>query len=156
MKYTFLLLFVFMLSIVAKSQETPNYKDLENKVLKDNKKSVVKKSIVITNEDANFFWPLYEEYNSKLNNLNTQYITLLKEYSERQGVLNFDQAMDLWEETMDVKQKLLKLDKKYYKKMVEGMSPIKVVSYFNIERELRTRIEIQLLSQMHETVASLE
>ena len=156
MKNSFLLLFVFMLSIVAKSQETPSYNELENKVLKDNKKSIVKQSIVITNEDADFFWPLYEEYNSKMNNLNNQYIALLKEYSEKQGELNFDQAMDLWEGTMDVKQGLLKLEKKYYWKMIEGMSPVKVVTYFNLERELKAKVEIELLSQIPETVASLD
>lgn len=156
MKNTFLLLLALTLSIAVKSQESPSYNQLEGKVLKEDKKTIVKQSIVITNEEADFFWPLYEEYNIKMNDLNTKYISLLMEYSEKQGELNFDQTMDLWEDTMDVRNKLLKLEKKYYKKMVQEMSPVKIVNYFNIERELRAKTEVELLNIIPETVASID
>ena len=150
MKNLFLLLFVFLFSIVAKSQGTASHNDFESKILKDDKKSIIKRSIVITNEDAEIFWPLYEEYNFKMKSINDQYVLVLREYTDKHGELTFAEAMDLWEEAMDLKQDLLNLEKRYYKKMINGMSPVKVVTYFEIERALKAKVDIELLKQIPE------
>lgn len=150
MKNYFLFVFIFLFAIVAKSQDSSYYNDIETSILKDDKKSIIKRSIVITNEDAEVFWPLYEEYNFKMKSINDQYVNVLKEYTDRHGELTFAEAMDLWEEGMDLKQDLLDLEKRYYKKMINCMSPVKVVTYFGIERELKAKVDIEHLKQISE------
>jgi hypothetical protein len=154
MKNTILFLFAILLSIGAKAQDvttTPQeesiYKKLEKNALDADKIFLIKKAIVITNADGDFFWPIYREYNSKLEELNNRSIALYSDYIEKKDDIVFSQAMDLLEEMMAIDQDLLKLEKKYYKKMVNGMNPVKVVAYFNLEREVQLKIRLEMIKE---------
>jgi hypothetical protein len=131
---------MFFFSIVGKSQETSIYNNYEVKILKESKKTFIKKNIVITNEEAEYFWPLYEKYNEKSEELNDKYLALLEEYSEKKDAITFSEAMDIWEEIMDLKNNSLKLEREYYKKMINKISPVKIVAFFNLERKLRSKV----------------
>ena len=76
MKNSILFIFAILFSLVAKSQDTATtpegtsmYIQLEKNALDADKTFLIKKAIVITNADGDFFWPIYREYNSKLEEL---------------------------------------------------------------------------------------
>jgi len=156
MKNTILFLFALLFSIGAKSQDAATtvednsmYAKLEKKALDADKIFLIKKAIVITNADGDFFWPLYREYYSKLEELNNKNIALYSNYIEKKDNITFSQAMDLLEESMAIDQDLLKLEKKYYKKMINGMNPVKVVAYFSLEREVQLKIRLEMIKEFH-------
>ncbi|MCK5906680.1 MAG: hypothetical protein KAG37_03770 [Flavobacteriales bacterium] len=155
MKNTVLFLFAFLFSIVAKSQETPAtteegsiYKKMEYKVLDADKKFTISKNIVITNADGDLFWPLYKEYNSKMEELNNEFIAEYSDYIEKKDELVFSEAMDLVESMMSIDMDLLKLEKKYYKKMSNIMNPVKVAAYINFERKVQLEIRLEVIKEM--------
>jgi hypothetical protein len=145
MKNTFLILVALLFSLGASAQEDSLYVAQKKKENQAEKKALIKEAIVITNEEQEVFWPLYNEYNSKMEVLNDQYLILSKQYNNSRDKLSYSEVMDLWEEMMDVKQQLLKLERKYYKKMINQISPVKVVNYFEIERDAKIREDAEFI-----------
>ena len=154
MKNSILFIFAILFSIVAKSQDTATtsedasmYIQLEKNALDADKTFLIKKAIVITNADGDVFWPLYREYNSNLKELMDKNIEAYINYIELKDKITFSEAMDLLEENMALDQDLLKLEKKYYKKMVNVMNPVKVVTYFNLEREVQLKVRLEMIKE---------
>jgi len=155
MKNVYLVFVLLLLGFFGKAQVNYSYHEIETQVLKEDKKAIITKHIVITNEDAELFWPLYEEYNEQMKALNDEYVVLLQDYTKKHGKLTFSEAMDIWENVMDIKGDLLKLERRYYRKMINTMSPVKVVTYFDLEREVKSKVDAVLMKQIPDlTIAS--
>ncbi len=156
MKKYALILFALVFSLSAKSQDNtaPTYQSLERAVLQGvSNQFTIKENIVITNDDKDFFWPLYKEYKSKLEDLNNEYISIYANYASKKNAdaIVFSEAMDAYEDMIKIDRDLLKLKRKYFKKMSDKINPVKVVAYFNYEDSLQLKIRLELIKEMSET-----
>ncbi|MCK5823881.1 MAG: hypothetical protein KAG96_00565 [Ichthyobacteriaceae bacterium] len=154
-KYIISLVLLITASVVS-AQVTTEYSEYEKRAL-DNviKKEVVNNSLVLSLEDSKYFWPLYEEYNTTLGEMNEQYITLLTKYSDKRENITWQESMTIYEDMQTIKEDMLDLEAKYYKKMRNKIDPVKVVDYFNVEREIKLRVMNEVADEVSE-VAALE
>ena len=146
MKKVLLLVVAIVFSLNTQAQEDNSYLKFEKDALQGvNKKHIVKSSLTLTQEEESVFWPLYNEYNEKMNALQNDKLELALKYNDNYGELTEGDVMDIMDNVIKIKKQLLDLEKKYYKKMINIMSPVKVVNYFKVEHEVAVKVETEIL-----------
>jgi len=127
-----LLLFVSF----AFSQNVGKYLESQQKVLKKEKKEVVKDVLELTPEEAKVFWPLYDQYIEELKPFNQILVNTLTEYIDKYNKLTDEDAKRLFNNDILVEESRMRLKKKYYRKMVKVLPPQKVIRFFQLEKRL--------------------
>jgi Spy/CpxP family protein refolding chaperone len=86
----------------------------------------------LTTDQAPQFWPIYNEYNSRKQDLNRK-IRQLNTQSLKQGVAEQDVLRNL-NQSNDAKQKIADLDQEYQPKFLKVISPGQLAELQNAER----------------------
>lgn len=105
------------------------------KELEAQKVAYITQQLALTTPEAQAFWPLYNEYQQKRDNLKEEQRKLRKSIKE-----NFDSMSDKDVETfidqeLDIKQKELDLAKEFHKKMKAVLPMKKVALYYRAVEE---------------------
>lgn len=86
-------------------------------------------------EEAKVFWPLYNEYSQKRQNLRKEYLRLRKGLKE--GQLTEEEGEKLVARGMQLKEQNLALEKEYAEKLIEVIGAPKVVALNKAERDFK-------------------
>jgi hypothetical protein len=141
--FTLFALFAFV-GLSVEAQSVDDYIEIARDVLKTEKKAAVAEAMQLTEAESTVFWPLYNEYNAKVNVVQDKRVAIIKEYAKNFDNLTDLKADDLWTRAMQVKQELLKLQKSYYKKFKKILPAGKAARYFQTENKIETLIDAQL------------
>ncbi len=133
---------VFALNISA--QETPALDSVMEAHYRTEKKALISEALKLTDEEGEKFWPLYNEYNEKVAAKNKELIDLLNDNAEKIDNLTNDEAEKIWKEKMSTEYDLIKLEKKYFKKMLRVLPAGKVVKYFQAENKIKSLMKAQI------------
>ena len=114
-KLIFTLVLAFI-GIQLMAQTTTDYIEVVRSVLKTEKKAIIADVMNFTEQEAEVFWPLYNEFNEKVYVVQTKRINIIKDFAENYENMTDVKADELWVSGMSYKQELLNLNKKYYKK----------------------------------------
>lgn len=144
---TLLLVALAFAFVPAYAQDEPadNMEVLKDMVQAD-KKLVIADSMDLTQSEADAFWPVYDEYQDKLAEINKRYGDVIKAYAEGYNAMSLDDesALALMKTTMKIEKDESKLKQKYYKKLKKVLPGMKVVRYLQIENKLRAIIKYEL------------
>ncbi len=118
---------------------------LREKIRAD-KKLFVAVNMKLTETEANAFWPIYDEYQKDLNQVNQRISGLLKSYAKdyRNKTLTDTGAKRLVDEYLKVEQAETKLKGKYVPKMSMVLPAKKVARYLQIENKIRAIVKFDL------------
>lgn len=89
-----------------------------------------------TDEESNNFWPLYREYQGKLEEVIDRQVALLRDYAASYDTLTDKQSEDLVKRYQDSQKDKLKVQQDYFKKFKKLLPPRKVARYFQLENKL--------------------
>ena len=135
---------VFIMSVPSWAQSEKDYIEMERSVLQTERKAVVADAMMFTDDEADVFWPLYNEYHEKVYIVKTERVNIVLDYAENFESLNDEKADELMKRTFKVEQDLLKLKLNYYKRFKKILSPSKVVRYFQIESKIDALVSAEL------------
>lgn len=135
-KLTWLLLLVFCLIPVALFAQTNDQMQLTREAAKANKKLLVSKNMILTEEEAKSFWPVYEEYQQGLSQINERIGKAIKGYAENYNALTDEKAKGLLDEIIAIEEDRLTLQKSYIPKFNKVLQPKQVTRYYQIENKL--------------------
>ena len=109
------------------------------------KKAVTTSEMKLTPEESKFFWPLYDEYQAALRKVQNRSIKLLADYAKALEEESFteEKAKALISEYLDLEKERLELKKTYIEKFGKGLSPRKVMRYFQLENKMEAAINYQ-------------
>ncbi len=144
MKKLSLSIVLFLFVSYAFSQNVGSYLESQKKVLKKEKKEIVKDVLELSNDEAKLFWPIYDQYMNELKPYNQIFVNTIKEYIDKYDHLTDEDAKKLFNNTILVEESRLRLKKKYYRKMVKVLPPQKVIRYFQLEKRLWAMIYNEL------------
>ncbi len=147
-------LFVITLAIAmlgfvvpAWTQDRPsdNMEILREKIRAD-KKLLVAVNMGLTQTEAKGFWPIYEDYQTDLQEINRKIRRLLKSYAAdyRNKSLTDERARKLTEKFLSIEQAEAKLKGSYVPKLNMVLSAKKVARYLQIENKIRAIIKYDL------------
>ncbi len=109
------------------------------------KKAVTNSEMKLTPEESKFFWPLYDEYQVALRKVQNRSFNLLADYGKALEKESFteEKAKALIIEYLDIEKERLELKKTYVEKFGQGLSPLKVMRYFQLENKMEAAINYQ-------------
>jgi hypothetical protein len=108
--------------------------------------AVITEEMRFTAGENEAFWPLYEEYNKKMQVARDRYAELVADYVGKyyDYKLTDADAKKILSEYFVIKDDLLKIQKSYVRKFEKIMSSIKVMRFYQLENKTQAEIDAAL------------
>ncbi len=147
MKQTIIGLVVLLASSLS-AQSTETIIELLRSDLQSNKKAVVAESMELTSEQSDKFWPIYNEFQFEVTKLGDKKIAIIKEYAENYDQLTNEVAENLIDQSFDLEEDRLSLNKKYYKKVSKALDAKHAGKFIQLLNRMNMLIDIQLSAEI--------
>ena len=147
MKKLFLVLVLFTSTSIL-AQDVDTYIELLKTDVKANKKAIITDVMVFTEEESEAFWPIYREYEFELDKLSDKRISNIKDFAVNFDSLTDEKAEQLIENAFDFQEERLDLNKKYYNKFAEALTPTVAAKYMQLEYEIQALIDLEIYSNL--------
>lgn len=127
------------------SPGSPNAQILLDKIKAD-KKLLVATNMDLTDAEAARFWPLYDEYQRGLDQINQRLASTILEYAAAhdKGPIPDATATKLLDEALLVEEAEVALKKTYAAKFTEALPAAKAARYLQIETKIRSMLRLDL------------
>ncbi|MGB5849142.1 MAG: hypothetical protein WBH40_11685 [Ignavibacteriaceae bacterium] len=143
-----LVLFIFGFGFAQSENFETGYIDILKKDIQAEAKKLVGENLEMTEDQANVFWPLYDEYDAELLDLSNERLDIISSYMLDYYDLSDEKAETLVNQAMDIEQKRLDLKRKYITKMNKVLPQKLVGKFFQIDGYLQTLLTIQRQSSI--------
>jgi len=143
-KLVFAILVLF--AITSSAQDLDSTMEMLRSDIKTEKVAYITEVMQFTEDESTAFWPIYREYQFKLDEIADQYLGNIKTYGENYGSLSDEMASDLVKDGFDLKKDRLNLQKDYFKKFSKALSPVKAARWVQLENQLGLLLELQVVS----------
>ncbi len=139
------MLFGFPPLSFAQDKRADNMDILRDKIRAD-KKLVVATNMDLTESEAKNFWPIYNEYQKDLQNINGRIVAVLESYAAdlKSKSLTDDKAKQLIDEALAIDQAEANLKSTYAPKLSKALPVRKVARYLQIENKIRAVVKYDL------------
>ena len=97
--------------------------DLGAPQLRAKTQEIISGSMNFTEAEGKVFWPLYKEYDREWGAITDRSIALIKDYQANVKNLSDAKAKELAEKVFEISEQKGALNRKYYKKFIEVLSP---------------------------------
>jgi hypothetical protein len=124
------------------------YVELLRKDLRSEKKQIVAANMLLTEAEAQKFWPVYDEYTVEAAKINDAKLSVIKEYAQNYESLSDVQADRLVKNWTAADESAVQLRMKYlpiFQKVLPGK---KVARFFQVDRRIGSVIDLQLASEI--------
>lgn len=129
-----LLLLFITLPALAQKGEHPQY---DKEKLEAAKVAFITQRLDLTPAQAEKFWPLYNQYSESKRKLMKNVYTLLKNNEEE---ITDDKAEELLGSKFDTEQKILDLDKEFFKGIIKVISPVQALKLSEVNKDFTRHI----------------
>ena len=146
-----------LLACFALSTELPAQQDdasiLEDQLLADarallqaGRREIIGDELRLTETEAEAFWPVYDSYHAAVMEVRDRQAEIIGDYLKRYraGDVSEDYAQDLLDQGLDVKQDLLKVQKRFLKRFRKSLPVRKLVRFYQLENKMDAEIDAQL------------
>jgi hypothetical protein len=115
--------------------------------LRSNRKKVIAANMKFAPDEAQWFWPTYEQYVNELVNMNNAKYALIKEYLQNENMTD-EQADSLSKRWIDVDAAVVQLRLKYVPIFRKVLSAKSTAMFFQLDRRVQLMIDLQLASSI--------
>ena len=115
--------------------------------LRGNRKKIIAANMKLTPDEAQWFWPTYEEYVNELVKTNSAKYALIKEYLRNENMTD-DQADTLSKRWVEVDESVAQLRLKYIPIFRKVLSAKSTAMFFQLDRRVQMMIDLQLTSSL--------
>lgn len=109
---------------------------------------LISKVMVLSEKEAQAFWPIYRDYERDLMKLNDERLALIKDYAAHYDNMSEEKANELAERSLDWQAGRVKLMRHYYKKFSKALTPKTAAKFFQVENQLWMIMDLQIASEL--------
>jgi hypothetical protein len=133
----------------TQSAADTNMEILKQKIKAD-KRFLVSSNMGLTDAESQAFWPLYDDYQMELQQVNEQFGKTIMDYAEvyDKGPIPNDTARSLMDRALAVEQAEVGLKRKYAGKLERVLPATKVARYIQIENKIRALVRAELAGKI--------
>jgi hypothetical protein len=124
------------------------YVEMFRSAIRTNKVLIITKHLGLTEQEAAVFWPLYRDYERAWARLIDNDLLLLNQYLDVSGRLTNQAADSMSRQHFHNRDARLTLQKEYYEKFSEALSPLIAMKFEQIERQINLVMELELSSRV--------
>ncbi len=148
MKKGIMFLLGMMLILPAFSQNNQTEEELVLSYFKLEKKSLVGQAMNLSDEQADVFWPVYNDFEREASKLTQMRINYLKEYAEKYETITPEEADAIMKKVFQYQKKYLALKMKYYNVLKKKMGALVATRFIQVEEYISTGVKMQLLDSI--------
>ena len=110
------------------------------------RQAMIRSELHMTDAEATEFWPVYESYRAKHDEIMRRYGDLIREYVRRydDADLSDEYADEMIETYFGIKEELLQVQQQFLPKFRGALPALKVARFFQLENRFNTEIDAQL------------
>ena len=112
------------------------------------RKIMVMKEMNLTAEEAEKFWPLYEEYRNEMSIVADIRARIITDYAANYSNMTNELAEELLDDYVDFMDQQQGLTKRYIKKFRAILPDRKVARYFQLEHKLDAAVDFELAARI--------
>ena len=137
------------LPVLAQSATDSKMEILLQKIKAD-KKFLVASNMGLTDDEGKKFWPLYDEYQKELEQVNQSIGKTIQEYADafNKGPVPNDQAKKLMNDVLAIEDKEGNLKRHYADKIGQVLPAAKTARYIQIETKIRALVKAELAKEI--------
>ena len=134
---------------IAQQSADTNMEILKQK-LKADKRLLVADNMQLTDAEAKDFWPLYDEYQKELEQVNQKLGKTIMEYADAytKGQIPNDTAKKLLEQVLSIEEQEVNLKRTFAGKLERVLPATKAARYMQIETKIRSLLKLELAKQI--------
>ena len=117
--------------------------DIYKKDVAEQAENLVRENLDLSDEQAEIFWPLYKEYNTKTDNILDEELKVLEDYLMNYYILDDEKAKELVIKSINLKKQRIDLQIEYLSKMAEVLPATVVGKFFQIDNRINLMINQQ-------------
>lgn len=148
MKKALLLLAIVCTGFIAKAQSDADIWELAKTDLKTEYKTIIIEQMVFTDQEAEIFWPIFNDYMTKKNANLDENMKILKDYADHYDALTDDKIEELVKAAQSQRSTRLKNRNAYYKSLKKALGVRKAAKLFQIDGQINTIFDFQLSTQI--------
>ena len=137
-------------SAPASSGQTVSDQDIQmlRQDIRSQKKQLIAQNMMLSDTEAQKFWPIYDRYTADLVKINDTKYDLIKQYAQNFNQLTDAQVQPWIEKWLQVDSDVTSLRKKYLPEFQKVLPAKKVALYEQLDRRTQLMIDLQLASQV--------
>ncbi len=122
----------------------PSQKQLDFEAAKANRKALVGQAMALTPQEADGFWPLYDQYEGKMDALEMRHAAEVRAFAKAFRSLTNEDAKAKLDEVMAIAQARLDTQKEFIPKFRGVISQIKTTRFFQIDNKLHAMVQCDI------------
>jgi hypothetical protein len=137
----------FPVSTLAQDNPADTMQLVRDKIRAD-KKLFIAENLQLTELEAKAFWPVYENYQKRMNALNDRMIKLIKDYANNLQTMSDQTAKRLMDESLAIEAERLKLRQAYLPRFRKVLREKQVARYFQLENKIQAAVSYELAAEI--------
>jgi hypothetical protein len=109
-------------------------------------RKIVEENLELTAEQANVFWPLYDEYDAAYDAIVDERLKIIEDYMLDYYALDDETTKDLINRSIELNQKTLDTKEEYINKMLDKLPATVVGKFFQIDNRIDALIDVIRMS----------
>ena len=140
-----IVIFLFILSAVPVIRLSAQNTNLEK--LNDYKIGFFTKKLNLTSEEAEKFWPVYNDYQGQRNLIQLEKVKLNRNFNQNEITLSDKQLEEMGNKYVDCMVQESNLAVSFHRKLKEVLPPVKVILYYQAENQYKVQLLNELQNQ---------
>lgn len=140
-----IIIFLLIILIYPVSRSSAQNTNLEK--LNNYKIGFFTKRLNLTSEEAEKFWPVYNEYQVQKNQIQLEKVKLNRTFNQSQGTLSDSQLGEIGDKYVDCIVQESALSVTFHKKLKTVLPPDKVIMYYQAENQYKVQLLNELQNQ---------
>lgn len=112
------------------------------------KATILADNLMLTEEEAETFWPLYADYTNELYTILDKRLAILNDNVDAFEDMTDAQAKQLANDVFNIEENRLKLKRQWFKKISSQLSPKIAAQFFQIENQLNAVVDLQIAASL--------
>jgi hypothetical protein len=133
------LIIISVFPVIRSSAQNPNLEKLNNYKI-----GFFTKKLNLTSEEAEKFWPIYNDYQAQRNQIQLEKLKLNRNFNQNGSSLSDNQLEDIADKYVDCLVQESNLAVAFHGKLKEVLPPVKVIRYYQAENQYK----VQLLNEL--------
>ena len=138
------LLIILMFPVIRSSAQNTNLEKLNNYKI-----GFFTKRLNFTSEEAEKFWPVYNDYQGQKNLIQLEKVKLIRNFNQNESSLSNDQLTEIGDKLVVCIVQESSLAVAFHKRLKEVLFPAKVIRYYQAENQYKAQLlnELQRVKQ---------
>ena len=148
MKPAILSVVLTLIAAPAAPQDVAQSLELNREVVDSQKRVIVAGSLPLSDEEADAFWPLFDEFQKELKRIDRRSDRLISEYSAEYATLAGARARGMIDEALSIEEDRVRLKRRWLKRMEPVLPPRMLARYFQLENKFQAVVAADLARQI--------